>query len=356
MKNNYKIAIVAGGTGGHLFPALSLLEQLVTEKKKIIFLSDIRVKKIIDKNKEFYEKKDVVFHSFKISKNFFNLPNLFSNLFKIFKIFKKNKPNIIVSFGGYTSIPFLIVSKILFKPIILHESNMIMGTANKLFYFFSKKVIFGWGDKKKYKINNKNFYIRNPVRKKILALRKKVDFNFKKKLINILIVGGSQGASLFDRIIPKSISLLPSDIKKKVYIYHQCSEPNLYSVKNTYEKNKVRSLCRPFFNNLPDIIFKSQFVISRSGSSTLSEITSLGRPAILIPYKFAKNNHQEKNAEWLVSKGGGKMILENEITEKRLKEEIIFFIKNKDNLKKMSKNSFSIGDDESLIKLSKIIS
>ena len=92
MKNNYKIAIVAGGTGGHLFPALSLLEQLVKEKKEIIFLSDIRVKKIIDKNKKLYEKKDVVFHSFKISRNYFNLSNLLSNLFKIFRVFKKNKP------------------------------------------------------------------------------------------------------------------------------------------------------------------------------------------------------------------------------------------------------------------------
>ena len=356
MKKNSKIAIVAGGTGGHIFPAISLLEQLISEKKEIIFFSDKRVKNIVNENKNLFKNKKVILYTFEISRNFLNFFNFFGNLFKIFNILIKNNPKVVVGFGGYTSIPFLLISKILFKPIILHESNMVMGLTNKLFYFFSKKVIFGWGDKKKYKINNKNFYIRNPVRKKILALRKKVDFNFKKKLINILIVGGSQGASLFDRIIPKSISLLPSDIKKKVYIYHQCSEPNLYSVKNTYEKNKIRSLCRPFFNNLPDIIFKSQFVISRSGSSTLSEITSLGRPAILIPYKFAKNNHQEKNAEWLVSKGGGKMILENEITEKRLKEEIIFFIKNKDNLKKMSKNSFSIGDDESLIKLSKIIS
>ena len=128
------------------------------------------------------KKKMWFFIALKFQKIFLIYLIFLAIFLKYLKYLKKNKPNIIVSFGGYTSIPFLIVSKILFKPIILHESNMIMGTANKLFYFFSKKVIFGWGDKKKYKINNKNFYIRNPVRKKILALRKKVDFNFKKKI------------------------------------------------------------------------------------------------------------------------------------------------------------------------------
>ena len=102
-------------------------------------------------------------------------------------------------------------------------------------------------------------------------------------------------------------------------------------------------------------MFKSQFVISRSGASTLSEISALGKPSILIPYKFAKNNHQEKNAKWLIDKGAGTMLLENELTVENLKNEIIKFIKNKKKLKKMSKNSFSLGDSMSLIKLSKLI-
>ena len=102
-------------------------------------------------------------------------------------------------------------------------------------------------------------------------------------------------------------------------------------------------------------MFKSQFVISRSGASILSEMTALGKAPILIPYKFAKNNHQEKNAKWLIDKGGGTMLLEDELTVENLKNEIINFIKNKKKLKKMSKNSFSLGDGMSLLKLSKLI-
>ena len=166
MKKDSKIAIVAGGTGGHIFPAISLLEQLISEKKEVIFFSDKRVKNIVNENKNLFKNKKVILYTLEISRNFLNFFNFFTNLFKIFNILRKNNPNVVIGFGGYTSIPFLLISKILFKPIILHESNMIMGLANKLFYFFSKKVIFGWGGKKKNEKNKKIFYIRNPVRKK----------------------------------------------------------------------------------------------------------------------------------------------------------------------------------------------
>ena len=355
MKKNSKIAIIAGGTGGHIFPAISLLEQLIIEKKEIIFFSDTRVSNIINKNKSLFKKKNVTFYSLRISKNFKDFFSFFKNFFKIFIFIKKNDPKIIVGFGGYTSIPFLLISKILFKPIILHEQNIIIGLTNKIFSPFSKKIIFGWGNKKKNKINKKFFYIRNPVRKKILNLRKKVKFITHKKRIIILIVGGSQGATILDNIIPESLHLLPNQIKKNIEVYHQCSKNNFNSVKKNYLKNKIKCTCKTFFNNLPDIMFKSQFVISRSGASTLSEISALGKPSILIPYKFAKNNHQEKNAKWLIDKGAGTMLLENELTVENLKNEIMTFIINKKKLKKMSKNSFSLGDSMSLIKLSKLI-
>ena len=355
MKKNSKIAIIAGGTGGHIFPAISLLEQLIIEKKEIIFFSDTRVSNIINKNKSLFKKKNVTFYSLRISKNFKDFFSFFKNFFKIFIFIKKNDPKIIVGFGGYTSIPFLLISKILFKPIILHEQNIIIGLTNKIFSPFSKKIIFGWGNKKKNKINKKFFYIRNPVRKKILNLRKKVKFITHKKRIIILIVGGSQGATILDNIIPESLHLLPNQIKKNIEVYHQCSKNNFNSVKKNYLKNKIKCTCKTFFNDLPDIMFKSQFVISRSGASTLSEISALGKPSILIPYKFAKNNHQEKNAKWLIDKGAGTMLLENELTVENLKNEIMTFIINKKKLKKMSKNSFSLGDSMSLIKLSKLI-
>jgi len=355
MKKNSKIAIVAGGTGGHIFPAISLLEQLIDEKKEIIFFSDTRVKNIINENRNLFKKKNVIFYSLKISRNFKDFFNFYKNFFTIFSLIKKNNPKIVIGFGGYTSIPFLLVSKILLKPIILHEQNIIPGLANKLFFPFSKKIIYGWGDKNNNKINKKFFYIRNPVRKKILNLRKKVKFNRNEKKIIILIVGGSQGAVIFDNVIPESLNLLPYQIKKNIVVYHQCSKNNFEIVKKNYIKNKIKSICKPFFTNLPNIMFNSQLVISRSGASTLSEIITLGKPSILIPYKLAKNNHQEENAKWLERNKASVIIKEDKLTKENLKNKILSFIKNKNILKKMSKNSFSLGDEDSLLKLSKII-
>ena len=149
--------------------------------------------------------------------------------------------------------------------------------------------------------------------------------------------------------------MLPFQIKKNIAVYHQCSKNNFEIVKKNYVKNKINCICKPFFNNLPNIMFKSQLVISRSGASTLSEIITLGKPSILIPYKLAKNNHQEENAKWLERNKASVIIKEDKLTKENLKNKILSFIKNKNILKKMSKNSFSLGDENSLLKLSKII-
>lgn len=353
MKNRFKIAIIAGGTGGHIFPAISLIEQLILEKKEVVLFSDERVKNIIKQNKNLFKKNNINFYSIKISKKLKYFFNFFYNFFKIFCLLKKEKPDIVIGFGGYTSIPFLLVSKLLLKPIVLHEQNIIFGLANKLFAPFSKKVVFGWGDNDKK--NNNYFYIRNPVRKEILNLRKKVKNKIKEKKINILIVGGSQGADIFDRFLPKSLNSLPLYIKKKITVYHQCSKKNLDLVKKNYSKYKINNVSKVFFSNIPRIMYKSKFVICRAGASTLSEITTLGKPSILIPYKFAKNNHQEKNASWLVSKGAGIILREDELTEKKIKDQMKIFFNNEKKLKKMSKNSFSIGDDNAALKLSNLI-
>ncbi len=334
MKKKFKIVIVAGGTGGHVFPAVSLSEQLLSEGKKILFFSDTRVSRIINSNIDLFKNKNIKLYNFYISKSF-NFINYFKNFFKIFFILGKENPKVIIGFGGYTSIPSLIAAKLLFKPIVLHEQNIIIGSTNKFFFPFSQKIIFGLGDKNNKKNNKKIFFIRNPVRKKILFYRKKVNFNFSKDKINILVFGGSQGASLIDYKLPKAISLLPILIKKKINIFHQCSKKNLKLVKKEYLKNNLKANCKIFFYNMPEIIFKSQFVISRSGASSLSEITALGKPAILIPYKFSKNEHQLKNAKWFVKNGAGSYLNENGLTENKLKLKIHDFIKNK---KKIEKN------------------
>ena len=131
MKKDSKIAIVAGGTGGHIFPAISLLEQLISEKKEIIFFSDKRVKNIVNENKNLFKNKKVILYTLEISRNFLNFFNFFGNLLKIFNILRKNNPKVVVGFGGYTSIPFL-----------LYISNNLLNEAYASSTFISVALIF----------------------------------------------------------------------------------------------------------------------------------------------------------------------------------------------------------------------
>ena len=235
-----------------------------------------------------------------------------------------------IGFGGYSSFFSLIVANLFMKTIILQEQNIIIGLTNKLFLPLSKKIILGWGEKKDFKfVNNKKYeFIRNPVRKKIIDLRKKVNFKFKKDKINILIIGGSQGAKSLGTIFPETISLMPKIIKEKIYVYHQCSNTNINEIKNKYASLKLKANCKTFFENLPIIMFKSHFVISRAGASSLSEIITLGKAGIIIPYKFAKYDHQLINANWFAKKGAGHVLKDVKLKTNILKNLLIDFICN----------------------------
>ena len=356
-KKKTKILIATGGTGGHVFPAISLAEELISKKQEIVFLSDTRVKQIILQNKKLFKKKPIKFYILYISNN---LRNFFFNILsflKIFGILYREKPNIVVGFGGYTSFPILLASKIFFKTIILHEQNIEIGFTNKLFIPFSKKIVVGLGEKKdlNFVYKKKYIFIRNPVRKRILYLRKKVKLKFKKNKINLLIIGGSQGAKILGEKIPEALNLLPKKIKNKICIYHQCPKNDILSIKRKYFKMKLNSNCKTFFTNLPDIMFKSHLIISRAGASSLSEISSLGRPVILIPYKYAKNNHQIKNAQWFANNGAAEILREDKFDIQKLKKKIMSFLGNYKKLEKMSKKSYLLADSKGLEKFSNLI-
>jgi len=352
-----KIIITAGGTGGHVNPAISLIESLIRSNNRVVFISDNRVKKIILQNKGIRKNKLIKLYFLNISKSFKRIFSNFLTFINIFVIFFKEKPDLIIGFGGYSSFFSLIAAKFFLKPIILHEQNIIIGLTNKLFLPFSRKIILGLGEKKDFKfVNNKKYeFIRNPVRKKIIDLRNKVNFKFKKDKIIILIIGGSQGAKSLGTIFPETISLMPKIIKEKIYVYHQCSNTNINEVKNMYVSLKLKANCKTFFENLPAIMFKSHFVISRAGASSLSEIITLGKAGIIIPYKFAKYNHQLINANWFVKKGAGHVLKEDKLKTNILKKILIDFICNEKKLLRMSKESFKLGDPNSLKKILEVI-
>ena len=284
---NKVIFFVAGGTGGHLFPAIAVAKSF--EKSQSHFLVDKRTEKIL-LGKDF---KYHVISSSKLEKNIFTI---IISIFKIlygfiysFCLILKFKPSLVVGFGGYTSIPTILAAKVLNKKILTHEQNSVMGRTNRFLSKISTKIAITY---KNTIFAHKSAILSGiPIRKLKVKNKKK---NNKKK--TILIIGGSQGAQVFSEIIKKVLLGFDKNLLKKIFIVHQVRKEDLKNMKSFYQNLNIKFKINSFFTNIYDEINNSDLIISRCGASTLAEIEFFKKFCILIPLPTSANNHQFFNA------------------------------------------------------------
>ena len=290
-----KIAIFAAGTGGHIYPALSIAKEF--GKENVIFVASSReLEKKIFRNSGF-EVKHLNISGFRgkslLAKLFWPI-NLILGIFSSLALLLKSKPSSVLLMGNYISVIGLISSIILFKPIYIHEQNSILGSANKLSLPFAKKVF------STFKLNiKKELNYGQPVRSDF----KNMDFDTIKKE-HILVLGGSQGASFFNKNLPNIFKKLSLNTK---IIFQTGTTDNLASDKNIEYVE--------FIKNMSEVMSKAKFIICRAGASTVAEVQSLGLPAIFIPLPNSIDNHQLKNAEIACLEGGGIILNEKEFCE-----------------------------------------
>ena len=323
MKKN--ILISTGGSGGHVVPATIFFEHLKKDFE-VSISSDKRGTKFLN-NKEYNIE---LINTPKLSKNFFLLPFLiFIIIYLIFKSFlllKNKKIDILISTGGYMSLPLCIASKIFDIKIFLFEPNMVLGRANRLFLRFSEKI-FCYSDKIKnfpIKYKNKILIIEPLLRREFYSL--KSNNNFENK-INLLIIGGSQGAELFDLAINDTIIKLSK--KYELKIFHQTNFKNYKDLKNYYLKYNIKNELFDFNENISNYMQQSNLCLTRAGASTLAELTFLSIPYIEIPLPFAKDNHKYENAAFYEDKGCNWILNQSELNETVLTSKLINIIENK---------------------------
>ncbi|MDA9084612.1 UDP-N-acetylglucosamine--N-acetylmuramyl-(pentapeptide) pyrophosphoryl-undecaprenol N-acetylglucosamine transferase [Candidatus Pelagibacter sp.] len=342
MKN---ILISTGGSGGHVVPATIIYEHLKDEFN-VCMTSDQRGIKFLDRDK--YNIK--IINLPKVSKNIFLVPFqmilLLGLTIRSFFFLKKKKIEILISTGGYMSFPMCLASKLLKIKLLLYEPNMVLGRSNKFFIKNCSKI-FCYSDKIKNFPNKlrgkitlipallrKNFYEINGNEKKIQ------NAELSKKEINLLIIGGSQGAKLFDTVIKNSIVDLSK--KYKLNIFQQTKANNFHDLKNFYLSKKIQNQLFDFNDDIYNYMKKTDICITRAGASTLAELIFLNIAHIAIPLPSAKDNHQFENASfyrhldcnWIVDQH------ENEIN---LTSKLLNIIENKDEFlnKKNNMKSFS---------------
>ena len=331
------ILITTGGSGGHVIPATILYDHL-SKDNNVTISTDIRGSRYIDKDKYKYNIIDTP----KL-KNIFFLPfKLISILFLTFKSFvllKNKKIEKLISTGGYMSLPLILAAKLLNVKIYLLEPNMVLGRANK--YFLNSCVkIFCYSEQIKNFPNNlksKIEIIKPLVRENIYKLNLS---SLNKDKFNLLIVGGSQGASIFDKNLKSSIVNLSK--KFSIRVIQQTDEKKISELKDFYVKNNIENTIFSFDNNFANIINQADLCITRAGASTLAELSVLNTPFIAVPLPTSKDNHQLENANYYKNNDCC-WVLEQSSFEEKIEEvlkDIIDnkskYIKKKENLKKIN--------------------
>tara|TARA_B100001057_G_scaffold50992_1_gene45354 strand:+ start:740 stop:1804 length:1065 start_codon:yes stop_codon:yes gene_type:complete len=335
MKDNF--LITTGGSGGHITPATIFCKHLLN-KANIIISTDKRGLKYLDNENYILEVIDTP----KMNNIFFlpyNFVIILSLIFKSFSLLKEKKIKKVFSTGGYMSLPIILAAKLLKIDIYLIEPNQILGRANRYFLRFCKKI-FCYSDKiKNFPVSfEKKVVIINPLVKdtiyKLSLLPKKKD------IFTLLIVGGSQGAIIFDNNLKNSIINISK--KTPLRIIHQTNENNINNLSNFYSKYNVESKIFSFDKNFHNIIHQVDLCITRAGASTLAELSVLRIPFIAVPLPTSKDNHQFENANFYRNNNCCWIIEQNSFEEKieQILEEILKektdYQKKKENLNKIN--------------------
>jgi UDP-N-acetylglucosamine--N-acetylmuramyl-(pentapeptide) pyrophosphoryl-undecaprenol N-acetylglucosamine transferase len=353
MTKNNKILIATGGTGGHIFPSCSLADYFIKNNYSVILTTDIRGLKYI---KNYKNLKVIKISSSPIlKKNIFKF--LFSILMILFSIFRslifllKDRPSIVFGMGGYSSFPVCIAAKILRINFVIYESNLIIGKANKYLLPFAKKIFVAYRDLEgvPIKFDNKIIEIGNIVREEIINLKVKSDNFDNFDNFKILVLGGSQGAKVFAKSLPRIFEKLKNS-KIPIRIYQQCQNEQESFLTEFYKKAKIDCEVFNFTKKITDYYSKVNLVITRSGASVLGELINVKLPFITIPLPTSADNHQFKNAVYYEKKGFGFLVHEKDI-KNELCSQIETIYRNKTLIKNILINQSQYSDKKIFINI-----
>ncbi len=331
------IVVTGGGTGGHVIPAMSITEELVKRGFEVVFVG----------NEQGIEKK---IFNLPVRKIFVNLAGIKGKsitkalkgailtamaVITLFFYFLGKKPKAVIGTGGFVCVPAAIAGFFLGAKIYLQEQNAIPGASVKYLSRIAKKVFAGFEEAKAYLDQKKVLVTGNPIKSIFFNEPLKYNVFRKDEKMNILVLGGSQGARFINQLMVEAVRFINME---SVNIFHQAGESNKEWVQKAYEDLGISAHVFGFTDNMPEYYKKAHLIIGRSGAMTVSEIIAVRRPAVLIPFPFAIYDHQTKNAEALKNAGGALVFQEKEMDSKRLAEIIADFLNNPDKLEKMSKN------------------
>jgi UDP-N-acetylglucosamine--N-acetylmuramyl-(pentapeptide) pyrophosphoryl-undecaprenol N-acetylglucosamine transferase len=323
----HSVLLAAGGTGGHLFPAFALAEELGRRGLNVDLVTDMRA--------------DRYDHGFP-ARQVYRVPSaspsgrsplglgraawaLTRGIAASLRLMRKVRPAAVVGFGGYPAFPPLVAARLAWVPTALHEQNAVLGRANKL---LAKRVtaIATSFERTKFlegKLAEKVVLTGNPVRQAVVdAATRPYEPPTADGIIRLLIFGGSQWARFFSDTVPLALFALPDHIRRRLRVVQQAREEDIERVREAYSEADISAEIEPFFADLPARMTAAHLVIGRAGASTVAELTIVGRPSILVPLPHALDNDQLNNARRLAESGGAWCIEQRTLSPERLADEL----------------------------------
>ncbi|MFQ5970944.1 MAG: undecaprenyldiphospho-muramoylpentapeptide beta-N-acetylglucosaminyltransferase [Alphaproteobacteria bacterium] len=312
------IVIAAGGTGGHVYPAMALANVLLGRGHRVVLASDARGAAIpgLDERIE-----PMLVRVEQLGRNPLALARSVIVLAAAFVVgsvrLRRLRPAVVVGFGGYSSVPIMLAAVAAGTPTLIHEQNAVLGRANRLLANRVNAVATSFAGTTRLTgaAAGRARVAGNPVRAGVVAVADApYDTPSPDGRVGILVMGGSQGAHVFAEMVPAALARLSPAERERLEVVQQCRPEDLDATREAYEKLDMAAELASFFEDVPRRLVRADLVICRSGASTIAELCALGRPALLVPYPHAADDHQTSNARSVVRAGGAWLLPEDTLT------------------------------------------
>ncbi|MEE2694554.1 MAG: undecaprenyldiphospho-muramoylpentapeptide beta-N-acetylglucosaminyltransferase [Pseudomonadota bacterium] len=349
--NGDRVLIGAGGTGGHLFPALSLAAELKENGFQTALVTDTRAQQLIENSacQNVYTIAAGRIAGRSWLGVLWAVGQMAVGMIESWALVRRLRPVVVVGFGGYASVPLLLVARFAKIPMLVHESNAVAGRANRVLsrYATSTAVAFSQTQKLEFLSPGALVHTGTPVRKSIAAL---ADVEYlppiKSSNVHLLVLGGSQGSKAIGRIVPEAIRNLNQALRERLVVTQQVRDVDDKYVRQVYAEARVRACLSSFISDMPAALARSHLVIARAGASTVAELSIAGRPSLLIPLPNAIDDHQLLNGRELVDAGGAWVLEEQSLTVASLAQSLSDLLGNPGRLSVAAAKAKSLGMPE----------
>jgi UDP-N-acetylglucosamine--N-acetylmuramyl-(pentapeptide) pyrophosphoryl-undecaprenol N-acetylglucosamine transferase len=319
-------ALAAGGTGGHMIPAHALAAELRRRGHGVLLITDERGARFPG----LFDGVPVhILPAGRLGGGPIGWLKAAASVLKgrgeAKRLYREHRPDAVIGFGGYPAFPSLLAASSRRIPTVLHEQNAVMGRVNRLLAGDAEAIGIAYDkvDRLKTRYQDKAVVVGNPVRDEIAKLGELPYPPFDTVApLKILVTGGSQGASVLSSVVPEGLGLLQPSLRHRLQVVQQCRPDDIEQVRNRYAALGIPAELLTYIEDMPDKLADAHLVIGRAGASTIAELSAAGRPAILIPFPSATDDHQTANAREMTSAGGARSIQQDVFTPEVLARQI----------------------------------